>query len=181
MKTRFAGVMIVLMVGMAGSGCNDDNSAKPKSHTGSVTQDAWCKEQPSICCDECIVEGSLVLTISGASTTATGAATLTIDISGDLDDTASEFLHIMVEGADLGTVFNGNSGDDEFDLPGDTAVDCTPTTMHATIPETVLAGIISDGMVVVTVTSGPGSGIEDEGCPDTNDETITVKISYPIE
>jgi hypothetical protein len=160
------------------AGCGSD-PAEPFS--GSTTLAAWCDVANSPCCDECDNAPPLVLSIVDADTNADGDGTLTLSISGDLDDISDEILTVTVEGLSLGTIFNGNPNDDDFDFPGDRPDDCTVATLSAPLPLSALSGIVADGRIDITLTPGQtGSDINDEGCDGMNDEMVTATVEYPV-
>ena len=173
-------VVLVMVLSMTpGAGCNEDASEDPFS--GSVTQAAWCKVANSPCCNNCAGAPSLVLSIPNASTRVGGDGTITLQISGDLDDNTDEVLSVFVEGLALGTIFNGNPADDQFNSATDSPSDCTLTTVSATLPEASLAGIAADGRIQITLTPNQTNNeIEDDGCDGASDETVTITVEYPV-
>lgn len=160
-------------------GCGGDGSEEPFS--ASATQPAWCDVADSPCCNNCAVSPALVVSITNASSSVGGDGTLTLEISGDLDAGDEEALTVSVEGLALGTIFNGNPADDQFDHPTDSIDDCTLTTIAANLPAASLTGIVADGRIDVTLTPDQGNNdIEDEGCDGADDETLTVTVEYPV-
>ena len=160
-------------------GCGDSATSLPEPFSGSVTQNAWCSLVPS----PCFVgagAAAIQLAIPNANPAVGGDGTLILTISGDLDDNVLETFHVEVENIDLGILFNGDPGDDLFDLAVDTPTDCVSVTTRATLAAAALTLAAADGILEVTLTPDQtSSGIDEPGCP-AEDELLTATIEYPI-
>lgn len=87
-----------------------------------------------------------------------GDAVLSFSVVGDLN-ALSENVSVTLDGLSLGTVFNGNSTDDAFDVAGDIGVQAGTTgamnVASTVISEAVMAGIIGDGLVSLSFDFSP--------------------------
>jgi hypothetical protein len=149
-------------------------SLVPFEATGTIV--AWCSLQPSPCLDG-VDAAPFVLAIPVRPGVAS-EGTLTLTVSGDLDDPVRETLRVRLEGVDLGVIVNNDPSDDAFDHPTDMGVDCETITMTAEISVVDLVSIVADGLLELTF-SPPGSesDIDLPGCADS-DEIVSATIEY---
>lgn len=89
-------------------------------------------------------------------TDAFGDATLTLTLFGDFD-MVDEYLNVMVEGLNLGNIFDNNPGNDAFDLVSDVGCQyngvfgpCSAISTSATILFADLKPRIADGLLSIT-------------------------------
>lgn len=80
-----------------------------------------------------------------APATIVGDATITFSVQGDLD-WSGEYVDVNLDGFSLGRVFDNNTGNDPFNVPGD-AGSYSLRTATATIANTDFAGLIADGLL----------------------------------
>ena len=154
------------------------SEARAQTFTGSVTEDAFCDLPGTFCCNQCSLADPLDLSIAGADPAATGDATITLELRGDVND-LDEILVVTLEGLSLGTILNNNTGDDPFDHPTDVGTGCGASYLaQATVALSDLAPIIADGQVEMTLTPEQENN-DIEGCVDPR-EFVTFTIEYPV-
>ena len=150
--------------------------AGAQTFTGSVTEDAFCDLPGTFCCNQCSMADPLDLAIPGADPAATGDATITLEIFGDVND-LDEIVVVTLEGLSLGTVLNNNPNDDEFDHPNDEGSACeVPYLAQATVALSDLMPIIADGQIEMTLTPDQENN-DIEGC-EVPREFVTFSIEY---
>lgn len=146
--------------------------------TGSVTESSFCDLPGTFCCNQCSLADPLNLSITGADPAASGDATVTLEIRGDVND-LDEILLVTVEGFSLGTILNNNLGDDLFDHPTDVGTDCGASYFaQATIPLSDLTSIVADGQIDTNLRPDQENN-DIEGCLDPR-EFVTLTVEYPV-
>lgn len=80
-----------------------------------------------------------------APTTISGDATIFFSVQGDLNY-YTEYVDISLDGFSLGRVFDNNTGNDPFNVPGDIG-SYSLKSASATIANADFAGLIADGLL----------------------------------
>jgi len=115
----------------------------------SATQSDFCNTTTGFC------DGTTPFTLSAGPGPAPGSDGLfTLSAFGDFASLPEESFNVNIEGYNLGDWLNNNLGDDSLDGPPDDAGSQYSSTLVGTntIPKSILAAILSDGVVQVTFT-----------------------------
>jgi hypothetical protein len=153
------------------------DEARAQTFMGTVTEDAFCDLPGTFCCNQCSMADPLDLAITGADPAASGDATITLEVYGDVND-LDEILVVTLEGFSLGTILNNNPGDDDFDHPTDQGTACEGSYLaQATVALSDLMPIIADGQIEMTLTPDQENN-DIEGC-EAPREYVTFTIEYP--
>ena len=123
---------------------------------------------------------TFVRTITGVPTATASSATFNLGIFGDFDSSSIENVAISIEGYSLGTVLDGNTGNDGFGFANGDIGDQYFSTLSGstTISQAVWANIIADGQIVITYTLS--SDVDDlQGGEFLNAEFIYNAVTAP--